>query len=470
MAQPASRSRYERLSVQDAGYLYTERPGLPMHVGLLAVVEGGPLQDLHGRLRLDAIRQQLERRLPLVPRLRQVVRQPPLGQGLPLWVDDSAFDLANHVRVIGLPPPGDERQLLRLCDDLHLRLLERTHPLWELWLVPGLAGGRVGLILKLHHALADGLAAVRIAGTLLDATPDARAPEPPPWAPRPAPSGWALLADNLRVRSAAPGAALAGLGHPRALAGQARSFARALRMAFGRRHRRPPHAWLHRPVGDRRRLALARVRLAAVKDAAHAHQAKVNDVVLAAVAGGLRELLRGRGRPVDGLSVRASVPAALRASADAGALGNRVGLMIAPLPLDEPDPAERLRRIADATAKLKRQPDALADLRPVRSLTLLRAMNRYIRHQRIVDVMVTDVPGPQVPLYVLGARLLEAFPVVVLAGNVTLSVAVLSYDGQLNIAVQSDPDGCPDMEVFADGLRRSLDELVAAGSALVHES
>ena len=231
--------RYQRLSVQDAGFLYLEHAGLPQHVAILAVAEGGPLHDPDGRLRLDAVRQELAGRLELVPRLRQRVLWPRVGQGLPLWVDDPAFDLANHVRAVQVPAPGGERELLGLCDELCLRLLDRARPLWELWLVTGLVRGRVGLVLKLHHTLADGLAAVQIAGLLLDGTADAPNPAPPPWQPRPAPSGWALGADNLRGRSAALAAALARLRHPRELAAQARTLAGAAQLAAGgRRHQR----------------------------------------------------------------------------------------------------------------------------------------------------------------------------------------------------------------------------------------
>jgi diacylglycerol O-acyltransferase / wax synthase len=454
-------SRYQRLSIQDAGFLYLEHAGLPQHVAILAVAEGGPLHDPDGRLRLDAVRQEVGRRLHHVARLRQVVLRPPLAQGLPLWVDDPAFNLANHVRVVQLPSPGDEQQLLALCDQLCLRLLDRVHPLWELWLVTGLAQGRVGLVLKLHHALADGLAAVQIAGALLDATPDPGSVAPPPWQPRPPPSGWALVADSLRGRSAALAMALARLRHPGTLTAQVRVLAGASRMVQdGRRpSRRSP---LRRPVGGGRRLVVVRARLAVVKDVAHGHHGTVNDVLLAAVAGGLRALLQARGVPVEGLTLRASVPVALRAAAAGAALGNQVGLMVVPLPMDEPDPLQRLQHITQATTQRKHRPDVLASLRPVGSLTLLRALNRYSRHQHLVDLFVTNVPGPQLPLFLLGARLLEVFPVVQVAGNVPLSVAVLSYDGQLNIGIQSDPDGCPDLDVFAAGLRRSLDELAAA--------
>jgi len=450
-------SRYDRLSVQDAGFLYLERAGLPQHVAILVVAEAGPLHDRDGRVRLDAVRQELGRRLHQVPRLRQVVLRPPLTQGLPLWVDDAAFDLANHVRVVQLPPPGGERELLALCDQLCLRLLDRARPLWELWLVTGLAEGRVGLVLKLHHALADGLAAVQIAGVLLDASPGARSPAPPPWQPRSVPSGWALVADNLRGRSAALAAALARLRHPGTLTAQARVLAGAWHMVRGGR-RHAPSSPVRRPVGGRRRLVLVRARLSVVKQVAHAHHATVNDVLLAGVAGGLRALLLGRGVPVEELTLRASVPVALRAATAAAALGNQVGLMVVPLPVDEPDAVQRLRHVTRATTERKQRPDVLAGLRPVGSLTLLRALNRYSRHQHLVDVFVTNVPGPQVPLFMWGARLLEAFPVVQVAGNVTLSTAVLSYDGQLNIGIQSDPDALPDVDIFADGLRRSLDE------------
>jgi diacylglycerol O-acyltransferase / wax synthase len=453
--------RYQRLSVQDAGFLALEHAGLPQHVALLAVAEARPLHDPDGRLWVDAVRQQLGGRLELVPRLRRRVLWPRVGQGLALWVDDPTFDLANHVRAVQVPAPGGERELLGLCDELCLRLLDRARPLWELWLVTGLDQGRVGLVLKLHHSLADGLAAVQIAGLLLDSTVDAGSPAPSPWQPRPAPSGWALVADNLRGRAGGLAAALAWLGHPGKLAAQARVLAGAGRLAAGgRRHQR--RSVLRRPVGGRRRLAVVRAQLTVVKEVAYAHGATVNDVLLAAVTGGLRALLLARGVPVEGLILYASVPVALRAQTDTAALGNQVGLMVVPLPVGEPDPVQRLAQVTRATSERKRRPELLASLRPVGSLTILRVLNRYSRHQRIVDVFVTNVPGPQRPLYLLGARLLEAFPVVQVAGNVPLSVAVLSYDGQLNIGIQSDPDGLPDLDVFVDGLCRSLEELGAA--------
>jgi hypothetical protein len=232
-----SASRYQRLSVQDTGFLYLEHAGLPQHVAILAVAEGGPLHDPDGRLRVDAVCGELAGRLELVPRLRQRVLCPRVGQGLPLWVDDPGFDLANHVRAVQVPAPGGQRELR---DQLCLWLLDRTRPLWELWLVAGLDQGRVGLVLKLHHTLADGLAAVQIAGVLLDGIADAPSPTPPPWQqPQPTPSGWALVADNLAGRAAALAAVLDRLRHPRELAAQARVLAGAGRMAAGgRRHQR----------------------------------------------------------------------------------------------------------------------------------------------------------------------------------------------------------------------------------------
>jgi WS/DGAT/MGAT family acyltransferase len=324
-----------------------------------------------------------------------------------------------------------------------------------LWLITGLAQGRVGLVLKLHHALADGLATVQIAGALLlDVTPDATSPQPPPWRPRPAPPGWALVADNLQGRAAALAAALARLRHPGTLQAQARVLAGAWRMVRDGR-RLPRRSPLRRPLGGRRRLVLARARLAVVEQIAHAHHGTVNDVLLA------------RGVLVEGLTLRASVPVALREASAAAALGNQVGLMVVPLPVEEPDVARRLRQVTQATTQRKSRPEVLAGLRPVGSLTVLRALNRYSRHQHLVDLFITNVPGPQVPLFVVGARLLEAFPVVQVAGNVPLSVAVLSYDDQLNVGIQSDPDALPDVDVFADGLRRSLEELAAATPPLL---
>ena len=273
------------------------------------------------------------------------------------------------------------------------------------------------------------------------------------------------MADNLQGRAAALAAALARLRHPGTLQAQARVLAGAWRMVRDGR-RLPRGSPLRRPLGGRRRLVLVRARLAVVKQIAHAHHGTVNDVLLAAVAGGLRALLLARGVLVEGLTLRASVPVALRRASAAAALGNQVGLMVVPLPVEEPDAARRLRQVTQATTQRKRRPEVLAGLRPVGSLTVLRALNRYSHHQRLVDLFITNVPGPQVPLFVVGARLLEAFPIVQVAGNVPLSVAVLSYAGQLNIGIQSDPDGLPDLDLFTDGLRRSLEELGAATPSL----
>ena len=313
------------------------------------------------------------------------------------------------------------------------------------------ADGRVGLVLKLHHTLADGLAAVQIAGLLLDSTAEA---------PQPHPAAMAAPAGPLRVgaggrqparaqRRAGSGAGPAAPSRRAGRPGACPCRRPAQMAAGGRRHQR--RSVLRRPVGGRRRLAMVRAQLAKVKDVAHAHGATVNDLLLAAVTGGLRALLLARGVPTDGLTLYASVPVALRAGADTAALGNQVGLMIVPLPVGEPDPVQRLQHITQATTERKRRPERLASLRPVGSLTILRALNRYSRHQRIVDLFVTNVPGPKRPLYLLGARLVEAFPVVQVAGNVPLSVAVLSYAGQLNIGIQSDPDGLPGPGRFADG-------------------
>ena len=391
--------RYQRLSVQDAGFLDLEHAGLPQHVAIVAVAEGGPLDDPDGRLRVDAVRQELGGRLELVPRLRQRVLWPRVGQGLPLWVDDPGFDLANHVRAVQVPTPGGQRELLGLCDELCLRLLDRARPLWELWLVAGLVGGRVGLVLKLHHSLADGLAAVQIAGVLLDGTADAPSPTPPPWQPRPAPSRSALLADNLARRGAGLAAALARLRHPGQLAAQAHTLAGAAQMAAGgRRHQR--RSVLRRPVGGRRRLTVVRAQLTVVKDVAHAQGATVNDLLLAAVTGGLRALLVARGTPTDGLTLYASVPVALRAGADTAALGNQVGLMIVPLPVGEPDPVQRLRHITRATTAAQASagaagqpaPGRVADHPPgAQPLQPPPADRGCVRHQR------ARPPAPPVP-------------------------------------------------------------------------
>jgi WS/DGAT/MGAT family acyltransferase len=456
----------ERLTASDLFLLLWDDYGWSSDIGGLAILDGTSLLDRDGRVRIEAVREQLEPRLHLVPRFRQLLYRPRLGLGWPLWVDAPSFDLAEHIRVHALAAPGGQAQLLQACQELARRRLDPARPLWELWLLPGLPEGRMGALLKLHHAFADGAAAVAAFGALLDLTADAPAPAAPPWTPTPIPTASELLRDNLRRRRQELGRGWSGLAHPGRTLHRARRVLPAWREVLTEQP--APRTSLNHPVGTHRRLAIIRGRLDLTKQIAHIHHAKVNDVVLAAVAGGLRQLLASRGEDVQGLVQRAMVTISEHQEQSGQAQGNKPGWMMVPLPLGEPDPIRRLQGIAAETAARKHRARPEAGTGIFRFVAGQRVWYRLFPRQRSVNLVVTNVPGPPVPLYLAGARLLELFPMMPVMGNLTLVVAVLSYAGQLNLTAVADRDGCPDVEVFTQGVRSALDDL--ARSVLVPAS
>jgi diacylglycerol O-acyltransferase len=440
----------DRLSPQDASNLRVEARGLPMHVAGLAILDGAPLCDSGGRLKLEALRGEIASRMQLAPRLRQVLYRPGFGLGPPLWVDDPRFDVDRHVLTRSVPPPGDEAALLATVQELNEPPLERSRPLWELWFLTGLTDGRVGMLIRLHHVVADGIASLALISSLFDFAPDAPAPIATPWNPSPLPSAQELFADNVRHRSAALAQAISSLVHPTRWLRQLKATIRPLRASL--REGLAPRSSLNGPVGTHRRLIPARADLERAKRVAHAHGAKVNDVVLAAISGGARELLRSRGELVPGLTLRAMVPVSERGSTDPLTQGNLVALMTVPLPVGEPDPIRRLEQIAQATAERKG--------RSLRQWARFPSvLTRLMNHQRIVNMFTSNVPGPPTSMYFAGARVLEVFQIGVLQGNIRLAVGVLSYAGSLNFDIVADADSLPDLDVFAEGLRDALEEL-----------
>jgi diacylglycerol O-acyltransferase len=453
----------ERLTASDLFMLLWDDYGWSTDIGGLAILDGTSLLDPNGHLRIEAVRRHLEPRLRLVPRFRQLLYRPRRGLGWPLWVDAPSFDLADHIRVHPLGAPGNQAQLLEACQDLARRRLDPARPLWELWLLPGLPERRLGALLRLHHALADGAAAAAAFGALLDLTPDAPSPAIPPWTPTPIPTTVELLGDNLRRRRQELGRGWSGLTHPGKTLRLARLTLPAWREILT--DKPAPPTSLNHPVGTRRRLAIVRGRLDRTKQLAHAHQATVNDVVLAAVAGGLRQLLASRGEDVQGLMQRAMVTISVHHEQPGQAQGNKPGWMMVPLPLGEPDPVRRLALIAAETAARKHKPRPEAGTGIFRFVAAQRLWYRHFPQQRSVNLVVSNAPGPPAPLYLAGARLLELFPMMPVMGNLTLVVAVVSYAGQLNLTAVADRDGCPDLEVFTQGVRSALDDL--ARSVLV---
>ncbi len=455
----------ERLTAQDLSSIWPEEFGWPQDIGALAILDGDELLDQNGRFRIEHVRDWIGRRVYLVPRFRQILYMPRKGLGWPLWVDAPSFDVAQHVGVQAVDSPGGERQLLAACERLRRRTLDRSRPLWEAWFLPGLPDRRIGLFMKLHHAVADGVAGVAAFGALLDFTPDALPPASPPWTPAPIPSARELFADNWRRRTDALDGFLSSVGHPMEAVRRAKRLWPWVRENLGNG---APRTSINRRVGRDRRLAVVRSRLDLVKEAAHAHGGKVNDVLLAALAGGLRDLLRSRGEPTDGLALRVFVPVSLHQEQPGGARGNLDGAMVVPVPVGEPDPVRRLWTIAAETAERKRNtPPAAGTL--FRNGVVQRSFLRMLPYQRIMNVYATNVPGPPVPMYLAGARVLEVFPIVPIMGNDTIGVGALSYDGQFNLTVVADRDACPDIEVLVDGTRSSLAALARAVSVDDHE-
>jgi diacylglycerol O-acyltransferase / wax synthase len=444
------------LTAADLSMVWPEDFGWPQDIGALAVLDGSGLLDANGRLPIEELRDRIGSRLQLLPRFRQLLYMPRKGLGWPLWVDAPSFDVTDHVGMFPLGPSADDGQLLAACADLFERRLDRSRPLWRLWFLPGLPDRRIGVFMKLHHAIADGIAGVAAFGAFLDLDADAPTPAAPPWTPAPIPSARELFDDNLRRRLQGLDRAVSKLAHPLDVARQARLGWPAVREAFA--EQRAPRTSLNRPIGRRRRLAIIRSDLELVKQIAHTHGGKVNDVLLAAVAGGLRELLRSRGEDVDAVVLRVFVPVSLHTEQPGQARGNLDGAMVVPLPVGEPDPVRRLRMIAAETAERKKK------ARPPGSTlfwcpAVQRAFLRRMTGQRFTNGYVADVPGPPVPLYLAGAPLLEVFPLVPIMGNMTLGVGALSYAGQFNITAVADQQACPDVAVFADGTRASLDTL-----------
>jgi diacylglycerol O-acyltransferase len=448
----------ERLSATDHYSLLGDDFGWPWDIGMIAVADGTRLPGGDGQLAIDAVRRHLEPRLHLVPRFRQVLYRPSWGLGWPVWVDAQSFDVADHVRVFPLPAAAGEAELLAACEQLRRQRLDPARPLWQLWLLPGLPGQRVGLFVRMHHAIADGVAGVAALGALLDLAADASTPMPPPWTPAPMPAAGELLRDNLRRRRQGLDRTLSHLAHPVSTARQLQSDWPTWREVFA--EERAPRTSLNRRVGARRRLAFVRSHLDRAKQIAHAHDAKVNDVVLTAVAEGLRELLRSRGERVESLVLRALVPVSLHQEQPGQARGNLDGMIVVPLPAGEPDPVRLLQLVTAETAERKNKVHPQALSTGIFQFTAARRAVMWLSaRQRRFSLNVTNVPGPPVPLYLAGAPLLEAFPVVPLIGNETLSVGVLSYAGQLNLTAVADGDACPDVEVFAQGARSALDNL-----------
>ncbi len=454
----------ERLGPLEASFLYLEEATTPMHVGGVLVLETPPGG-------LDALAALVAARLPLVPRYRQRVAEVPGHLADPVWVDDQDFDLGYHLRRSGLPRPGTEAQLLDLVSRLASRPLDRNRPLWEAYLIEGLSGGRVAVMTKTHPALVDGLSAIDIGQVLLDVDPEAVAPEPDDWQPARAPSGAELVLqavdEYVRRPSTAVGAARAAVADLRSTAGRIGGVTGGVLRAVRSTVLPAPHSPLNAPVGRQRRVAVARAELDDLRQVRKVHGGTVNDVLLTVVTGALREWLLSRGEPVvGGTSVRALVPVALQD--DEAGSGNRVTSHLVDLPVGEPNPRVRMARLGYAMRGVgdpgrSVTAESLIALTGFAPPTLHALGARAARglSRRLFNLVVTNVPGPQVPLYAAGGLMLEVFPVVPLARGQGLSIGMTSYNGTVFFGLNADRDSVGDVDVLADLIEQQVEELVA---------
>jgi WS/DGAT/MGAT family acyltransferase len=453
----------QTMSPLDASFLHVEDDVTHMHIGSVGIFEGpapGP----------GEVQAAIKARLPLVPRYRQKVRFVPLALGRPVWVDDPHFNLAYHVRRTALPSPGGDQELRNLVGRVMSQQLDRAKPLWELWVAEGLDDGRWALISKTHHCMVDGVSATDVLSVILGDEPEPRFEASEGWQPTPEPSSAELVTHSLGRRAGSPyegvRTVLAAARGPRRVA------SRAVDVARGFANLRPllnPNTGtsLNGPIGPHRRWDWARAQLTEVKRIRQLHGGTVNDVVLAAITSGFRDLLRARDESLDGRIIRTLVPVSVRAEDERGVQNNKVSAMFAELPVAIEDPVERLHAVHEQMQDLKHSGQAVAAERltalggfaPAMLLSLGGRVATRLP-QASVNTVTTNVPGPQHPLFLCGRRMLEAFPFVPLGGWVRIGVAIFSYDGGINFGVTGDFDTAPDIGVLCQGIEDGVAELI----------
>ena len=453
---------FERLSSLDALFLELEDRTTHMHVGAVALFDGPapPYRDL-----LALIDAKLDR----VPRYRQRLMFVPFGQGRPVWVDESQFDLEYHVRRTALPKPGGLDELKKLAGRLLSQQLDRSKPLWELWLVEGLEKNQFALVSKTHHCMIDGVSGTDIAATLLELEP---APEPPPsptpYRPRPAPPIAELLLSSMKDQISHPirfaKETLEKNNDARKLVREVVSGLKPL-LGLAQLGLAPPSG-LNAPIGPHRRFEMLELPLDEVKKVRAALGGTVNDVILAVVAGALRQFLLGRNEPL-GPDLRVMVPVSVRTADQRGTFGNQVSAMFCPLPVAEPSPTERLRKVRESMKGVKESGQAVGASAIVRfgdfaPPTLIAQAARLQAVTRFFNIVVTNVPGPQFPLYLLGRKMRACYPQVPLAAQQTVGIALLSYDGNIGVGLLGDGERTRDLPELALAMRGALDELLNA--------
>jgi len=437
-----------------------------MHIGGVLIFEGPPPA-------FDDYLNHVRGRLHLVPRYRQKLATPPLETGRPLWVDDPSFNLEYHVRHAALPSPGTEEQLFLLVSRISSQQLDRSKPLWESWLVEGLEDDRFALIFKTHHSLVDGVSGVDLATVLFDLEPN---PAPPPaglepWRPTSEPTPAELVLAGVRGALTTTveivARALSAATRPASSLGLLRDAAEGLGEIVWAGLNPAPQTPLNVEIGPHRRYAVVRGRLDDYKEVKNALGGTVNDVVLTVVSGALARWLRSRGVRTEGLEMRALVPVSVRTQDQRGTLGNQLTVMRGPLPVYIKDPVARLRVVRQAMDGLKESKQAVgaATLARVNNLappTILAQASRLNFSTRLFNLIVTNIPGPQLPLYVLGRQLRDLFPIAFLPEHHALAIAIMSYNGAIDYGLLGDYDALPDIGLIAEGIEASLEELLQA--------
>ena len=454
----------DRLTPIDAAFLHQEGPNSHMHVGGLTIAEGPPPP-------MEDFLEQIRWRLHLVPRYRQKLAFTALDSGRPVWIDDPSFSLEFHLRHTALPTPGTWVQLQSLAARIFSQQLDRTKPLWEMWLIEGLKDDRFALITKTHHALVDGIAGVDLATVLFDLS---REPPPirasgKPWRPHSEPGTVELVAAGargaLRAGLSLAEGAVDAITHPENALSSVREAAEGIGEIIWAGLNPAPETPLNVSIGPHRRFVGVADQLEDFKLVKYAFGGTVNDVVLAVVAGALRSFLISRGRNTDGVELRALVPVSVRAEDEHHTGGNRLVVMRGPLPVYIADPLQRLRFVSQAMDGLKESKQALgaeviAGVQNFAPPTLLAQASRLNFSTRLFNLLVTNVPGPQFPLYVLGREILEAYPIAFLPENHALAIAIMSYNGQMNFGLLGDFDAVSDIESIGENIQQELNALV----------
>ena len=454
----------QAMSVQDATFLHVENDVTPMHIGGVSIFEGPPPS-------FDELSDMVRGKLHHTPRYRQKVRFVPLGVSEPMWVDDPYFDVAYHLRHTAVPAPGTAEQLRTMAARVFSQHLDRARPLWEIWMVEGLKDGRWALLSKVHHCMVDGVAATDLMSVMFGDEAE-RAP-PDSWRPGPEPSGVELFVRGAyhRARHPAEQASAAVRARSELLRGTVRIM-RAIAAAAPAL--RPSTSSLTGPIGPHRVWSWATASLGEVKDVRSSLGGTVNDVVLAIVTNGFRELLLERGEELSPRrTVRTMVPVSVRLPGERGVYNNRVSAVFARLPVGVEDPAERLALIRDEMDELKASGQAVAGDVLVRmsgfAPPLLLALGSRVATRSAhfnMDTATTNVPGPQRPVHALGRRLLESYPYVPIVGTIRIVVAIFSYDGRLYFGVTGDRDHAADIDALTAGVESGLAELRERATAV----